>query len=166
MEKKSWKERCDKLQTMKKEVEIEKIVKHVGPIWGSHEAAKKVKKFMTENNMHGQRWCWSGAWNSENGTSYAEFWRLKAKHWAWNFSCLIHSRPPIRYRKKIRNFWKFLLPSGAHSSDSNESMAKNLFQWDYIWTIFLESRILKFPINFRFFLQSIRNFTIPYISCV
>ena len=80
MEKKSWKERCDKLQTMKKEVEIEKIIKHVGPIWGSHEAAQKVKKFMTENNMHGQRWCWSGAWNSENGTSYAEFWRIKAKH--------------------------------------------------------------------------------------
>ena len=44
MEKKSWKERCDKLEKMKKEVEIEKIIKHVGPIWGSHEAAKKVKK--------------------------------------------------------------------------------------------------------------------------
>ena len=80
MVKKSWKERCGKLETIKKEVEIEKIIKHVGPIWGQHEAADKIKKFMTENNMHGQRWCWSGAWNSENGTSYAEFWRILAKH--------------------------------------------------------------------------------------
>ena len=80
MEKKSWKERCGKLETIKKEVEIEKIIKHVGPIWGQHEAADKIKKFMTENNMYGQRWCWSGAWNSEKGTSYAEFWRLRAKH--------------------------------------------------------------------------------------
>ena len=73
----SWRERCDKLQVRKKEVKIEKIIKHVGPIWGQHEAAQKVRKFMTENNMHGQKWHWSGAWNSEGGTSYAEFWRLK-----------------------------------------------------------------------------------------
>ena len=31
---------------------------------------------MTENNMHDQKWHWSDEWNSEGGTSYAEFWRL------------------------------------------------------------------------------------------
>ena len=59
-----------------KEVQVEKIIKCVGPIWGQYEAAEKVNKYMIENNMHGQKWHWSGVWNSEDGTSYAEFWRL------------------------------------------------------------------------------------------
>ena len=67
---------CDKLEIMKKEVEIEKIIKCVGPIWGQHEAAEKVNKYMIEQNMHGQKWHWTGSRNSEDGTSYAEFLRL------------------------------------------------------------------------------------------
>ena len=77
MEGRTWTESCDELHTINKEVEIERIFKCVGPIWGQHEAAEKVNKYMTENNMHGQKWHWCGAWNSEEGTSYAEFWRLK-----------------------------------------------------------------------------------------
>ena len=77
MEGKTWAESCDELHTINTEVEIERIFKCVGPIWGQHEAAAKVNKYMTENNMHGQKWHWCGAWNSEGGTSYAEFWRLK-----------------------------------------------------------------------------------------
>ena len=80
MDGKTWCESCDDLRSMKEEVEIEKIIKCVGPIWGQHEAAEKVNKYMTEHNMHGQKWHWCGAWNSEGGTSYAEFWRLKIKY--------------------------------------------------------------------------------------
>ena len=46
---------CDKLEISKREVDIEKIIKCVGPIWGQHEAAEKVNKYMTENNMLGQK---------------------------------------------------------------------------------------------------------------
>ena len=50
----------------------------VGPIWGNHEADKKVKAFMVENNMFEEGWHWTGHWNSDRGkTSYAYFWRLK-----------------------------------------------------------------------------------------
>lgn len=77
MDGKTWAESCDELQNTNKEVEMETIVKHVGPIWGQYEAAEKVNQYMTENNMHDEKWHWSGHWNSENGTSYAEFQRLK-----------------------------------------------------------------------------------------
>ena len=62
MEGRTWTESCDELHTINKEVEIERIFKCVGPIWGQHEAAEKVNKYMTENNMHGQKWHWCGAW--------------------------------------------------------------------------------------------------------
>ena len=61
-----------------KEVQVEKISKCVGPIWGNYEAAEKVNKYMTENNMHDQNWQWLGAWHSKGGTSYAEFCRQKS----------------------------------------------------------------------------------------
>ena len=77
MDGKTWAESCDELQNTNKEVEMETIVKHVGPIWGQYEAADKVNQYMTENNMHGQKWHWNGHWSSEDGTAYAEFVRLK-----------------------------------------------------------------------------------------
>ena len=48
----------------------------VGPIWGQHEAADKVNAYMAANGMDG--WTWTGSWNSEGGTSYAEFERRLA----------------------------------------------------------------------------------------
>ena len=77
MDGKTWCESCAELHTLDKEVQVERIFKCVGPIWGQHEAAEKVNKYMGENNMHGQKWHWTGQWNSEAGTSYAEFLRLK-----------------------------------------------------------------------------------------
>ena len=80
MDGKSWKDSCDQLHvTTKRDLEIERIIKCVGPIWGNHEAAEKVRKFMTEQNLLGQGWAWNGQWNSEDGTSYAEFLRIKNK---------------------------------------------------------------------------------------
>jgi len=74
MEGKTWAESVDKVVTVEKDGEkFERIIKHVGPIWGQHEAADKVAAYMTDNGMNG--WTWTGAWNSEEGTSYAQFER-------------------------------------------------------------------------------------------
>ena len=72
-----WQLSLDGIRSRKKVVEIEQVIKCVGPIWGQHEAAEKVNKYMTEHNMHGQKWHWNGHWSSEDGTAYAEFVRLK-----------------------------------------------------------------------------------------
>ena len=72
----TWRASCDQLITdhqVGNEIVREGIIKHVGPIWGQYEAAEKVNKYMTENNMHEQQWVWTGSWNSECGTSYARF---------------------------------------------------------------------------------------------
>ena len=78
MDGKTWCESCDELHTLDKELQVERIFKCVGPIWGQREAAEKVNKYMTENNMHDQNWQWFGSWWSEGGTSYAVFWRQKS----------------------------------------------------------------------------------------
>ena len=49
----------------------EKIVKHVGPIWGQYEAEEKVTAFMAKTDL--SDCTWTGCWWSENGTSYAQF---------------------------------------------------------------------------------------------
>jgi len=46
----------------------------VGPIWGQHEADQKVQKFM-ERSGHCFDLTWTGEWSSEDGTSYAQFFR-------------------------------------------------------------------------------------------
>ena len=74
----TWQASCDQLQFNQQagnEAVHERIIKHVGPIWGQYEASDKVTKFMTENNMQDQQWTWNGHWNSENGTSFAQFER-------------------------------------------------------------------------------------------
>ena len=74
MEAKTWAERVDEVVIVEKDGEIfERVIKHVGHIWGQHEAADKVNAYMSENEMDG--WVWTGAWNSEEGTSYAQFER-------------------------------------------------------------------------------------------
>ena len=55
MDGKTWCESCDELHTLDKELQVERIFKCVGPIWGQHEAAEKVNKYMIENNMHGKK---------------------------------------------------------------------------------------------------------------
>lgn len=78
MEGKSWKDCCDELHVITKGgQEIEKIIKCVGPIYGNYEAAQKVRKFMSEKTMLAQGWAWNGQWNSEGGTSYAQFLRIR-----------------------------------------------------------------------------------------
>ena len=70
----TWAESVDGIQTILKDGQkFEIVVKHVGPIWGQYEAEKKVNAFMSNNEM--SDWTWTGAWNSENGTSYAQFER-------------------------------------------------------------------------------------------
>jgi hypothetical protein len=71
-----------KMPEDKREKAYKKLKKHgighchpqrvdVGPIWGNHEAAEKVKHFIDSHpQYHG--WVFTGAWNSENGTSFAE----------------------------------------------------------------------------------------------
>ena len=56
-----------------KDDNFDRIIRHVGPIWGQYEAEKKVKAFMAKNKM--SDWTWTGGWYSENLTSYAEFQR-------------------------------------------------------------------------------------------
>ena len=46
------------------------VTKCVGPIWGQYEAEKKVNAYMAKNGMSDD-WIWTGAWWSENCTSYA-----------------------------------------------------------------------------------------------
>jgi len=53
--------------------QVEQVVKHVGPIWGQYEAGVKVRRFMESSGM--KNWEWTGHWNSEGGTSYAQFHR-------------------------------------------------------------------------------------------
>ena len=75
----TWQASCDQLITdhqVGNEAVREGIIKHVGPIYGQYEAAEKVTQYMTENNMHDQQWVFTGHWNSENGTSYAQFVRI------------------------------------------------------------------------------------------
>ena len=70
----TWAESAEKLKIIEKDGQkFKQIIKHVGPIWGQYEAEKKVKAFMSNNGMFD--WTWTGAWNSENGTSYAQFER-------------------------------------------------------------------------------------------
>ena len=42
---KTWAKSCEELQNTNKEVEMETIVKHVGPIYGRLEAADKVTQY-------------------------------------------------------------------------------------------------------------------------
>lgn len=42
---KTWAQSCEELQNTNKEVEMETIVKHVGPIYGRFEAADKVNQY-------------------------------------------------------------------------------------------------------------------------
>ena len=45
----------------------------VGPIWGHYEAKDKIEQWLREHPEIGQDWQWTGHWNSENGTSVAQF---------------------------------------------------------------------------------------------
>ena len=57
--------------------QVERVTKCVGPIWpnisGNYEAAAKVRRYMETSGM--KNWEWTGHWNSEGGTSYAQFER-------------------------------------------------------------------------------------------
>ena len=71
---KSWAQSVDEVKIIEKDGQkFERVIKHVGPIWGQYEAEQKVNAFMTAHKMHD--WTWTGAWNSEHSTSYAEFER-------------------------------------------------------------------------------------------
>ena len=70
----NWKDSADHHQIIIKDGEqVEQVVKHVGPIWGQHEANAKVRRYMERSGM--KNWEWTGHWNSEGGTSYAQFQR-------------------------------------------------------------------------------------------
>jgi len=70
----TWKDAVNYHQIITKDGEqFEQVIKHVGPIWGQYEAGNKVRRFMQNEGM--QNWEWTGHWNSEGGTSYAQFHR-------------------------------------------------------------------------------------------
>ena len=70
----NWRDAADHYQIIIKDGEqVEQVVKHVGPIWGQYEASAKVRRYMKRNGM--ENWEWTGHWNSEGGTSYAQFHR-------------------------------------------------------------------------------------------
>jgi len=70
----TWKDAVNYHQMITKDGEqFEQVIKHVGPIWGQYEAGDKVRRFMRNEGM--QNWEWTGHWNSEGGTSYAQFHR-------------------------------------------------------------------------------------------
>jgi len=70
----NWRDSADHHQIIIKDGEqVEQVVKHVGPIWGQHEANAKVRRYMERSGM--KNWEWTGHWNSEGGTSYAQFRR-------------------------------------------------------------------------------------------
>jgi len=70
----NWKDSADYHRIIIKDGEqVEQVVKHVGPIWGQHEANAKVRRYMERSGM--KNWEWTGHWNSEGGTSYAQFRR-------------------------------------------------------------------------------------------
>jgi len=70
----TWKDAVNYHQMITKDGEqFEQVIKHVGPIWGQYEAGNKVRRFMQNEGM--QNWEWTGHWNSEGGTSYAQFHR-------------------------------------------------------------------------------------------
>jgi len=70
----TWKDAVNYHQMITKDGEqFEQVIKHVGPIWGQYEAGNKVRRFMRNEGM--QNWEWTGHWNSEGGTSYAQFHR-------------------------------------------------------------------------------------------
>ena len=69
---KTWAESVDEVKIVEKDGQkFKQVIKHIGPIWGQHEAEEKVNRFVVENEM--SDWTWTGSWNSEDGTSYAEF---------------------------------------------------------------------------------------------
>ena len=73
----TWARAADDIQTLfsvKDGHKLELVIKNVGPIWGQHEAEEKVNAFKANNGM--SDWMWTGGWNSESGTSYAEFERV------------------------------------------------------------------------------------------
>jgi len=70
----NWKDSADHHQIIIKDGEqVEQVVKHVGAIWGQYEASAKVRRYMENSGM--KNWEWTGHWNSEGGTSYAQFHR-------------------------------------------------------------------------------------------
>ena len=70
----NWNDSADHHQIIIKDGEqVEQVVKHVGPIWGQYEASAKVRRYMESSGM--KNWEWTGHWNSEGGTSYAQFHR-------------------------------------------------------------------------------------------
>ena len=58
------------------------VVHCVGPIWGNHEAKAKAQAWLEkEGKKHGCDpfgWVFTGQWNSENGTSYCQYARVRA----------------------------------------------------------------------------------------
>merc|ERR1712136_378046 len=70
----NWKDSANYHQIIIKDGEqVEQVNKHVGPIWGQYEAGAKVRRYMESSGM--KNWEWTGHWNSEGGTSYAQFHR-------------------------------------------------------------------------------------------
>jgi len=70
----NWKDSENYHQIVIKDGEqVEQVIKHVGPIWGQYEAGAKVRRYLESSGM--QNWEWTGHWNSEGGTSYAQFQR-------------------------------------------------------------------------------------------
>merc|ERR1712178_36981 len=67
----NWKDSANYHQIVIKDGEqVEQVIKHVGPIWGQYEAGAKVRRYLESSGM--QNWEWTGHWNSEGGTSYAQ----------------------------------------------------------------------------------------------
>ena len=75
----SWADKVDRVKsvTQVKVVTTSIVVKHVGPITNNCQAAEKVADFMAENECTMVGWKWNGHWNTENGTSFAEFERTE-----------------------------------------------------------------------------------------
>ena len=69
-----WTDSADHHQIIIKDGELlEQVVKRVGPISGQNEANEKVRRYMERSGM--KNWEWTGQWNTELGTSYAQFRR-------------------------------------------------------------------------------------------
>jgi hypothetical protein len=70
----NWKDSANYHKIIIKDGEqVEQVIKHVGPIWGQYEAGAKVRRYKESSGM--KNWEWTGHWNSEGGTSYAQFQR-------------------------------------------------------------------------------------------
>ena len=127
----TWAESVDEVKIIEKDDQkFEQVIKHVGPIWGQDEAEEKVNAFMAEHKMHD--WTWTGAWNSEDGTSYAEF-EKRVKTWAESVDQVkIVEKDGQKFKQVIKHVGPIW---GQHEAEEkvNGFVAENEMS-DWTWT--------------------------------